>query len=130
LTLIGYCRACLRSPAGTTPQLIVNGDGSVVHDYVHVADVAEAFVAALERCPPVGSFRRYNIGSGVGTSVMDIVAAVERVTGRPIPVVHRDAAPERTALISDPSRAVTELGWKPRSSDLDDIVRDAWAAVS
>ncbi len=114
--------------AGKVPQLIVNGDGSVVRDYVHVADVAEAFVAAVERCPPVGSFRRYNIGSGTGTSVMDIVAAVERVTGRPVPVVHRDAAPEPAALISDPSRAFAELGWKARRSDLEDIIRDAWRA--
>lgn len=114
--------------AGTTPHLAINGDGTVVRDYVHVNDVADVFVAALDHGAAAGSWRRYNIGSGVGTSVLDIVAAVERVTGRQVPVVHRDAAPEPAALVSDPGQAVADLGWKPRRSDLGNIVRGAWAA--
>jgi UDP-glucose 4-epimerase len=114
--------------AARTEQLEVNGDGRVVRDYLHVADAADAFVAAVEHRAEPGMCRRYNIGSGVGTSVMDIVAAVERVTRRPVPVVHRPAVPEPAALICDPARALAELGWKPRRSDLDDIVRDATVA--
>jgi UDP-glucose 4-epimerase len=113
---------------GRTEQLEVNGDGTVVRDYLHVADTADAFVAAVDHTAELGTCRRYNIGSGIGTSVTDIVAAVERVTGRSVPVVHRTAVSEPAALICDPSRALAELGWKPRRSELDDIVRDAWAA--
>jgi len=116
--------------AGEKPHLDINGDGTVVRDYVHVQDVAAAFVATLENSPALGSACRYNIGSGIGTSVTDIVTVVERVTGRQLAVVHRDAAPEPAALISDPSRAMDELGWKPRHSDLEDLVRDALAARS
>ncbi len=115
--------------AGATPQLDVNGDGTVLRDYLHVEDIGEAFVAALDRGAEPGSARRYNIGSGKGTSVLDVVTAAERVTGRSIKVVHRPAADEPAALVCDPSRAAAELGWKPRRTDLDDIVRDAWAAT-
>jgi UDP-glucose 4-epimerase len=114
--------------AGRSEQLEINGDGSVVRDYLHVADVGDALVAAVEHTTELGTSRPYNIGSGIATSVMDIVAAAERVTGRPVPVVHRPAVPEPAALICDPTRARAELGWKPRSSDLDHIVRDAWTA--
>jgi UDP-glucose-4-epimerase GalE len=112
--------------AGKKPHLDVNGPGTVVRDYLHVDDVADAFVAAIDHGAQPGSIRRYNIGSGRGTSVLDVVAAAERVTGHPIEVVHREAATEPAALVCDPSRAAAELGWKPRRSDLDDIVRDAW----
>jgi UDP-glucose 4-epimerase len=114
--------------AGRTDQLEINGDGSAERDYLHVADAADAFVSAVEHGAELGRCRRYNIGSGVGTSVMEIVDAVERVTGRPVPVVHRPAVTEPAALVCDPARALAELGWKPRRSDLDDIVHDAWAA--
>ena len=114
--------------AGKAERLDVNGNGTVVRDYLHVADVADAFSAAIDRLAEPGSVRRYNIGSGRGTSVLDVVAAAERITGRNIRVVHREAAMEPAALVCDASRAAAELGWKPRRSELDDIVRDAWKA--
>ena len=58
----------------------------------------------------------------------DIVTAAQRVTGRPIPVLHRPPTVEPQALVCDPARAAAELGWKPLRSDLDTIVGDAWAA--
>lgn len=115
--------------AGRAPHLEVNGDGSAVRDYVALGDVAAAFVAALEKGAGLGSMHRFNIGSGVGTSVSDVVAAVERVTGRAVPVQHRDAVAEPAALICDPSRAAHVLGWRPQRSSIDDIVRDAWASM-
>jgi UDP-glucose 4-epimerase len=114
--------------AGETPQLAVNGDGSATRDYLHFQDAAEAFVAALERGPELGTVRRYNIGSGTGTSIADVISAAERVTGRTIPVLHKPPAAEPPMLVCDPSRAQAELGWKPRRSDVDTIVRGAWAA--
>jgi len=114
--------------AGESPSVEVNGDGSAVRDFLHVDDAARAFVAALDAGPRVGAFRRYTIGSGVGTSVRDVVTAAQRVTGRSVPVLHRPPAVEPQALVCDPTRAAADLGWKPRRSDLDMIVGDAWAA--
>jgi UDP-glucose 4-epimerase len=103
--------------------LEVNGDGSAVRDYLHIDDAAAAFVACLERTPP-GGFERYLIGSGQGSSILDVVAAVEQQTGRRIQLIHRPPAPEPAALVSDPAKAAAELGWYPRHSELARIVRD------
>src|SRR5262249_5433518 len=84
---------------GDPPNLEVNRGGTALRDFLHVADAGEAFVAALEHGPTVGQARRYNIGSGHGSSVLDVVRAAERVTGHRIPVVHRPPAAEPAALI-------------------------------
>ncbi|MFD6155300.1 NAD-dependent epimerase/dehydratase family protein [Nocardia sp. NPDC060256] len=68
--------------AGDSPCLAINGGGTAVRDYVHIHDAATAFVAAVAHMPEPGSCRRYNIGSGSGTSVNELVAAAGRVTGR------------------------------------------------
>ncbi len=114
--------------AGESPNLQVNGDGTAVRDFLHITDAAEAFVAAIDHGSPTGTARPYNIGSGRGSSMLDVVAATERVTDRPVPLVYRPAADEPQTLVCDPARARAELGWKPRRSDLDAIVADAWAA--
>ncbi|HSV67213.1 MAG TPA: NAD-dependent epimerase/dehydratase family protein [Mycobacteriales bacterium] len=114
--------------AGEAPSLEVNGDGSARRDYLHVDDAAGAFAAAVDHAPPAGRIRRYNIGSGLGSSVLDVVGVAERVAGRPIRVVHRAPVAEPPVLVCDPGRALAELGWKPARSELDTIVRDAWAA--
>ncbi|MFX0576632.1 NAD-dependent epimerase/dehydratase family protein [Nocardia nepalensis] len=115
---------------GTDPALIVNGDGTAVRDYLHRDDAARAFDAVVAGLPQPGRHRRYNIGTGVGTSVNDLVAVAARVTGRRIPVEYRAAAPEPQRLISDSRRAHAELGWSPKSSDIDTIIADAWSARS
>ncbi|MET9027561.1 NAD-dependent epimerase/dehydratase family protein [Nocardia sp. NPDC004168] len=104
--------------------LKVNGDGSAVRDYLHIDDAAAAFVACIENIPPKGEFRRFLIGSGRGSSILDVVAAVERRTGRRIQLIHRPPMPEPAALISDPTKAMAELPWRPAQSDLETIVRD------
>ncbi|WP_280398496.1 NAD-dependent epimerase/dehydratase family protein [Nocardia carnea] len=117
----------LRAATGES-VLGVNGDGSAVRDYVHIADAADAFVAGIKHLPPQGRAITYNIGSGAGSSVRDVIAAVERVTGEHVLVDHRPPAPEPAVLISDPSKAIAELGWAPRRSSIDAIVRDASTA--
>ncbi|MFC3964225.1 NAD-dependent epimerase/dehydratase family protein [Nocardia jiangsuensis] len=112
--------------AGCGTPLTVNGDGSAIRDYLHIADAADAFAAAVDHLPAIERAVTYNIGSGVGSSVKDVVAAVERVTGRPVPLEYRPAAPEPAVSISDPSRAIADLGWSPRRSELEELVRDAW----
>ncbi|WP_169736681.1 NAD-dependent epimerase/dehydratase family protein [Pseudonocardia spinosispora] len=104
--------------------ITVNGDGRAVRDYLHVSDAAEAFVAALHTPGPPGVTRRYTIGSGVGSSVTEVIAAVERVTGRVVAVTHGPPADEPPALVCDPTLAMTELGWRPRRATVPDILRD------
>src|SRR5690606_29269558 len=106
----------------------LNGDGSAVRELVHVADLADAYVLALDAARP-GDHRVYNVGSGTGVSVAEVLAAVRRVTARPVPVERRPAADEPQALVADSRRIRAELGWTPRRSDLDTIVADAWAAA-
>jgi UDP-glucose 4-epimerase len=123
--------------AGTAARLEINGDGSAVREYTHVLDVAEAFRLSLGALPldghwldgkAKGRHRVFNVGSGQGTTLMDVVEAVRRITGRPVPVEHRPAQPEARILMADSGRIRRELGWRPVHSALDQILRDGWAA--
>jgi UDP-glucose 4-epimerase len=115
--------------AGRAGELVVNGDGSAVRDFVHVEDMADAFVRALAACTP-GQWTAYNVGSGRRTEVRDVIATASDVIGRPVPVRHQPAAPEPPVLLCDPSRISRELGWQARKSDLRQIVSDAWSALT
>jgi len=113
---------------GRADELVVNGDGSVVRDYVHVADMADAFARALDACRP-GHWTAYNVGAGRRSTIADVVDAVEAVAGRRLPVRHRPPAAEPAALLADAGRIGRELGWRPERSDLRRIVADAYAAA-
>jgi UDP-glucose 4-epimerase len=113
---------------GTASEIVVNGDGSAVRDFVHVADMATAFVLALEACE-LGQSAVYNVGSGNRTSVRDVIETVEIVTGRTVKRRHAAPAQEPPELLSDSARSRAELGWQPANSDLSQIVTDAWSAL-
>jgi UDP-glucose-4-epimerase GalE len=103
-------------------------DGTAVRDYIHVVDLAEAHVRALERLIGGGASLALNLGAGAGVSVRQVVAAVERVTGVALePKQSPRRAGDPPELVADPSRARAALGWIPKRSDLDTIVADAWA---
>jgi UDP-glucose 4-epimerase len=109
--------------------LVVNGDGTAVRDFVHVADMATAFVLALCACEP-GTWRAYNVGSGRPSTVHDVIVTAETVTGRPVPRRHTAAASEPATLVADSTRIRSELGWRPEKSSLPDIISDAWTALN
>ncbi|MFZ5592243.1 MAG: UDP-glucose 4-epimerase GalE [Bacillota bacterium] len=119
--------------AGRRPFLQVYGtdyptaDGTAVRDYIHVTDLAQAHVQALRYLQDGGESTALNLGTGRGYSVLEIVKAVENVCGR---LVAWQAAPRRPGdppeLVADPSLAGRVLGWQPRLSDLDNIIRTAW----
>lgn len=101
-------------------------DGTCLRDYVHVTDLAAAHVAALKVDLPAGAFEAVNIGAGRGHSVFEVVSAVARALGQPIPHTvgpRRDGDPP--SLVADPTRAKDLLGWEPLHSSLDQIVADA-----
>ncbi|MGH3538408.1 MAG: NAD-dependent epimerase/dehydratase family protein [Pseudonocardiaceae bacterium] len=114
---------------GHAPELVVNGDGTAVRDFVHVADMATAFALALHACEP-GTWRAYNVGSGHPSTVHDVIATAESVTGRPVPRRHTAAAHEPTTLLADSTRIRSELGWRPEKSRLHEIISDAWASLN
>jgi UDP-glucose 4-epimerase len=114
--------------AGRFSRLDINGDGTAVRDYLHVADFARACVLALEACEP-GTNTIYNVSSGTGTTVRDIISAVEKITGRPVPVAWHPAGREPSVLLADSSRIRARLGWKPGRSDLATMISDAWQAM-
>jgi UDP-glucose 4-epimerase len=125
----------LQVVTGERPALPVYGsdwptpDGTCIRDYVHVADLADAHVLALEAAEP-GEHRIYNLGNGAGFSVLDVVEAVRRVTGHPLPV---EVAPRRAGdpavLVASSARIREELGWVPAHPSVDDMVADAWEFV-
>jgi UDP-glucose 4-epimerase len=118
----------LLAAAGQADCLSVNGDGSAIREYVHVADLARAYALAVDAVGLAGH-RIYNVGSGVGVSVRDIIEAAERITGRAVPVRWGPPTSEARELRADISRIQAELGWQPTRSDLDTIVSDAWHAL-
>ncbi|NKY53306.1 UDP-glucose 4-epimerase GalE [Nocardia vermiculata] len=101
-------------------------DGTAVRDYIHIRDLARAHVLALAQSQP-GEHRIFNLGSGTGFSVREVISACERVVGRPIPAVE---APRRAGdpavLIASSAKAAEILEWQPEHNDLDEIVSDAW----
>ncbi|MGH9506403.1 MAG: UDP-glucose 4-epimerase GalE [Terriglobales bacterium] len=107
-------------------------DGTCVRDYIHVRDLAEAHLIALARleaetAPPADlAAAAYNLGNGEGFSVRQVIAAAERVCGRPIPVrieARRSGDPPRLVALAEKMRAA---GWQPRHTSLDEIVASAW----
>ena len=102
-------------------------DGTGVRDYIHVEDLADAHVKALEHLADGGETTAVNVGTGVGSSVMDVIAAVSEAAGRPVPydVVARRAG-DPTATVADPSTAERILGWTATRT-LDEIARTAYA---
>ncbi len=104
-------------------------DGTAIRDYVHVEDLAAAHVRALEVLRRTEKSLILNVGGGKGHSVREVIEAVERITGRPIPVEPHPARPgDAPVLVADIRRARDVLGWRPRRSDLDTILRTAWTA--
>ena len=101
-------------------------DGSAIRDYIHVEDLGDAHLLALDRVEP-GVHRIYNLGTGDGYSVREVIATVEKVTGRPVPVREEPRrAGDPSQLVAASARAREELGWAPRRT-LEDMVADAWA---
>lgn len=124
----------LDAAAGRRSHLDVYGtdyptpDGTCVRDYIHVSDLAQAHVAAIEALADHEDLT-VNLGTGTGSSILEVVAAIRRVTGRDFEVRLLDRRP------GDPAEAVASndvaqrvLGWQPHFGDLDAIVADAWAA--
>jgi UDP-glucose 4-epimerase len=101
-------------------------DGTCVRDYIHVTDLADAHLLALQHATP-GKHKIYNLGNGTGFSVKQVIDTCRKVTGHPIPA---QVAPRRAGdpatLVASSQRAQDELGWQPKFADLEKIVQDAW----
>jgi UDP-glucose 4-epimerase len=104
-------------------------DGTCVRDYIHLADLARAHLLALEACSP-GEHKVYNLGSGTGFSVQEVLSVCREVTGHEIPAaVAERRAGDPAVLVASSEKIQRELGWKPERPAVRDIVADAWAAL-
>ncbi|UCG15102.1 MAG: UDP-glucose 4-epimerase GalE [Phycisphaerales bacterium] len=102
-------------------------DGSCVRDYIHVEDLADAHVLAIESQQPQ-DFRCYNVGTGVGTSVKQVIQTAREVTGHALPAKPAPRRPgDPPELYADPGKLMSELGWAPRHIDIAHMIETAWA---
>lgn len=102
-------------------------DGTCIRDYIHVTDLADAHLRALAALEKGAETAAYNLGTGRGHSVREIVAAARRVAGREIAVVEGPRRPgDPPELVADATRAGIELGWIPGFTEIDDIIETAW----
>jgi len=124
----------LRAASGRSPAVSVFGrdydtpDGTCIRDYIHVADLCEAHLLALDFLAARDRSAAFNLGNGNGFSVQEVIDAVRRVTGRAVKIVdapRREGDPAR--LVADARAARAVLGWRPRYHALDTIVAHAWA---
>ena len=124
----------MQAVTGDGPPLTLFGDdyptpdGTCIRDYIHVTDLADAHVRALIWLESTSGAHAFNLGTGQGASVRQMLDAVERIAGKAVP---HTIGPRRVGdpaeLVSDPAKAMRELGWTPELSDLDTIVATAWA---
>jgi UDP-glucose 4-epimerase len=124
----------VRAAAGLNPYVKVFGtdyataDGTAVRDYIHVMDLCEAHLAAIEYLVKGGESRVFNLGVGRGFTVQQVIDAVKRVSGRDFKVVKEGRRPgDPSEVIADPSLANQVFGWKARYVDIDEIVGHNWA---
>jgi UDP-arabinose 4-epimerase len=124
----------LQAALGERPQIDIYGtdyptpDGTAIRDYIHVQDLAEAHLRALELLVAERQGVALNLGTGRGHSVREVIRAAEAVTGKPIPCRETARRPgDPPVLVADPGLAAELLGWRARVSDLDTIVRTALA---
>jgi UDP-glucose 4-epimerase len=118
---------------GRTPELTIHGedydtpDGTCIRDYIHVRDLAGAHLLALEALDRGEAFKAYNLGTGAGVSVREVLKSVERVSGRKVPArVGRRRPGDPPRLVASAERAARELGFRPTHPALDDIVETAF----
>ena len=103
-------------------------DGTAIRDYIHVADLADAHIRALEHLRQGGASDAVNLGTGRGHSVLEVIESARRITRLPIRTRIEGPRPGDPArLVADPSRAKALLGWQPTMSDLNTIIQSAWA---
>ena len=124
----------LDAASGRRPDVTILGtdydtpDGTCIRDYIHVMDLADAHIIALKAIEGGTPSSAYNLGNGRGFSVREVIGAVERVTGLKVPIINgARRAGDPPVLVSDASKAHEILGWQPKISDLNEIVRTAWA---
>jgi UDP-glucose 4-epimerase len=123
----------LQAAAGRREHVSIFGtdypteDGTAVRDYIHIDDLGEAHVLALERATIPGEHRIYNLGNGTGFSVRQVVDAARAVTGRDIPVKEEGRRPgDPAALVASSQKIRDELGWVPRKPEIETMIADAW----
>jgi UDP-glucose 4-epimerase len=123
----------LEAVAGQRPALTVHGDdydtpdGTCIRDYVHVSDLVAAHVLGLDWLRDGRGSAAFNLGTGSGFSVREVIAAAERVTGHTVPyAMGPRRAGDATKLVSGSAKAVDVLGWSPRFSTLEQMISDAW----
>ena len=124
----------MQAVTGDAPPLTVFGDdyptldGTCIRDYIHVTDLADAHVRALEWLEETSGAHAFNLGTGHGASVRQVIDAVDKVAGMTVPhSIGPRRAGDPAELVSDPTKAMRELKWKPATRDLDKIVATAWA---
>ena len=122
----------LQVAQGRRPSIAVYGDdyptpdGTCLRDYIHVADLAEAHLLALDKAP-AGEHLICNLGNGSGFSVREVIETARQVTGHPIPATTEPRrAGDPAILVASADRARQRLGWQPSRTDLAEIIRDAW----
>jgi UDP-glucose 4-epimerase len=119
-----------RSAVGVFGSDYETTDGTCVRDYVHVEDIAQAHESALNLVQP-GLGHCFNLGSGTGSTVLEVIQTTERIVGHPIPYRLLDRRPgDPGVLVASPKLAKRILGWKPQHSDLETIVSSAWGWYS
>ena len=123
----------LKVPLGKREEISIFGedydthDGTCIRDYIHVTDLAHAHILALEKLRRDKKSHIYNLGNGEGFTVKEMVEAARNVTGHPIPANTAERRPGDPAkLVASSRRAMEELGWKPRFTNVEDIIRSAW----
>jgi UDP-glucose 4-epimerase len=118
--------------AGDIPKFTLYGDdydttdGSCIRDYIHVTDLVNAALLAVEKAKK-GEHNIYNLGNGTGFSNKEVIGVVEKVTGKKIKVAIEDRRPgDPAALVASSEKIISDLGWKPSKPNLEDMVADAW----